>query len=211
MLCALGFVYLFIGTLELYGRSAIRASKRISNPGCYSTCAQMLIAPLIQHVKPGALPTVFGISGYSGAGTVTAAEPGPDGRPVSAPKVTAESLAGGIKPYSLTDHIHEREAGYHLSRLLSNASLVKVAFIPSVAPWFSGIIAVASVPLKGRLTAREVVGLFEERYADDKLVKIGKQAPQVGDVQGQHTWSVGGFQVHSEGERVVVVVSFFLG
>jgi len=140
---------------------------------------------------------------------VTATERRSDGRPMSAPKVSPESLAGGIKPYSLTDHIHEREAGHHLSRLLGNEGSVKVAFIPSVAPWFSGIIAVASVPLKGRLTAREVVALFEERYAGERLVQTGKAAPQVGDVQGKHTWAVGGFQVHSEGERVVVVVSFF--
>jgi N-acetyl-gamma-glutamyl-phosphate reductase / acetylglutamate kinase len=169
----------------------------------------MLIAPLIQHIKPGALPTVFGLSGYSGAGTVTAANPGSDGRPLSAPKVSPESLAGGFKPYSLTDHIHEREAGHHLSRLLTrnDGGPVKVAFLPSVGTWFSGIIAVASVPLKGSLTAREVVGLFEEKYGGERLVKIGKEVPQVGDVQGKHTWAVGGFQVHSEGERVVVVVS----
>jgi N-acetyl-gamma-glutamyl-phosphate reductase/acetylglutamate kinase len=129
---------------------------------------------------------------------------------MSAPKVSAENLAGGVKPYSLTDHIHEREAGHHLSTLLDGEGPVKVAFIPSVAPWFSGIIAVASVPLKGRLTAREVVSLFEEKYAGNKLVRIGKGVPQVRDVQGKHTWSVGGFQVHSEGERVVVVVSFDL-
>jgi N-acetyl-gamma-glutamyl-phosphate reductase/acetylglutamate kinase len=130
---------------------------------------------------------------------------------MSAPKVSPEKLAGGIKPYSLTDHIHEREAGNHLSRLLGDEGSVKVAFIPSVGPWFSGIIAVASVPLKGRLTAKQVVSLFEERYAGDRLVRIRKEPPQVGDVQGKHTWTVGGFQVHSEGERVVVVVSFCLG
>jgi N-acetyl-gamma-glutamyl-phosphate reductase / acetylglutamate kinase len=170
----------------------------------------MLIAPLIQHVKPGALPTVFGISGYSGAGTVMAANPGPDGRPITAPKTSPESLAGGVKPYSLTDHIHEREAGHHLSRLLNEEDQVKVAFIPSISSWFSGIIAVASVPLKGRLTAREVVDLFEERYVGDRLVKIRKDVPQMGDVEGKHTWTVGGFQVHSEGERVVIVVSLCL-
>lgn len=193
------------GLPELYGRSAIQGSRRISNPGCYATCAQMMIAPLIEHVRPGALPTVFGLSGYSGGGTVTATEPGPDGRPMVAPKISPESLAGGIKPYSVTDHIHEREAGHHLSRLLSDQNSVKVAFIPSVTPWFSGIIAVASVPLKGKLSAKNVVDLFEERYAGNKLVRVGKEAPQVRDVQGKHTWSVGGFQVHSEGERVVIV------
>jgi len=193
--------------LELYNRSAIRASKRISNPGCYATTAQMLIAPLINHIKPGSLPTVFGISGYSGAGTVPGTEPGLDGRPTSAPKVTAESLLGGIKPYSLTDHIHEREAGAHLSTLLSGTgeSGVKIAFVPSVAPWFSGIIAVVSIPLGRKLTAKEVVGLYEEKYKGEKLVRIEKGVPQVSDIEGKHGLVAGGFQVHSEGERVVVV------
>lgn len=186
----------------------MRASKRISNPGCYATSAQMLIAPLVDHIKPGSLPTVFGMSGYSGAGTVMAKDP--DGRPVSIPKVSSESLEGGIKPYSLTDHIHEREAGFHLSKLLSESgSSLKVAFIPSVAPWFSGIISTVSIPLKGKLTAKDVMHLFEEKYQGEKLVKILKGVPLLKDIENHHTWSVGGFQVHSEGNRVVIVVSIF--
>ncbi|KAJ7262941.1 acetylglutamate kinase ARG6 [Mycena rebaudengoi] len=192
------------GLPELYGRSAIRASKRISNPGCYATSAQMLIAPLMGHVRPGAWPTVFGLSGYSGAGTVTATDP--DGRPTSAPKVSPESLAGGIRPYALTGHIHEREAGYHLARLMAEpGSAMKVAFVPAVAPWFSGIISTASIPLKGTLKAREVAQLFEEKYAGEKLVRIRKEVPGLQDIENKHTWTVGGFQVSSEGDRVVIV------
>ena len=48
----------------------MRAAKRISNPGCYATSSQLLLAPLVDHIAPGALPTIFGMSGYSGAGTV---------------------------------------------------------------------------------------------------------------------------------------------
>lgn len=195
--------------LELYGREGIRASKRISNPGCYATSAQMLIAPLIDHIKPGSLPTVFGLSGYSGAGTVPTSDP--DGRPTSAPKVTPESLGGGVKPYSLTDHIHEREAAHHLSQLLTNsAEPLKIAFVPAVAPWFSGIISTISIPLKGKLRASEIVALFEEKYRGDKLVKIMKEVPQLHDIANRHSWTVGGFQVHSDGERVVIVVSLML-
>lgn len=190
--------------IELYGRAGIRAAKRISNPGCYSTSAQMLIAPLINHLKPGALPTVFGLSGYSGAGTVPTTDP--DGRPGSAPKVTPESLHGGVRPYSLTDHIHEREAGFHLSQLLSNAGPVKIAFIPAVTPWFSGIISTASIPLNSKLRASDVVALFEEKYKDDKLVEIIKGVPQIQDIESKHTVTIGGFQVPSEGGRLVVVV-----
>ncbi|KAG6820032.1 hypothetical protein H0H93_006267 [Arthromyces matolae] len=190
------------GLPELYGRDSIRASKRISNPGCYATSAQMLIAPLIKHV--GGLPTVFGLSGYSGAGTLPATDP--DGRPTTVPKVTPESLKHGVKPYALTDHIHEREAGFHLSGLLPTGTApLKIAFVPAVTPWFSGIISTASIPLNGKLTAAEVVAKFKETYEGNKLVKIIKDVPQLPDIENKHTWVVGGFQVHSAGDRVVVV------
>ncbi|KAJ3758364.1 hypothetical protein EV360DRAFT_44087 [Lentinula raphanica] len=192
------------GLPELYGRSAIRTAKRISNPGCYSTSAQMLIAPLLKYVKPGAWPTVFGLSGYSGAGTVSGNDP--DGRPISIPKVTPESLGGGVRPYSLTDHIHEREAAFHLSTMLGDpSSKMKLAFVPAVTPWFSGIISTLSMPLSEQLAARDVVSLYEQKYDGEKLVKIKKEVPTLADIEGKHSWTVGGVQVHSEGDRVVVV------
>lgn len=188
---------------ELYSREAIRSAKRISNPGCYATAAQMLIAPLAKHAHGPAWPTVFGLSGYSGAGTVT----GPNdeaGRPTTLAKVTAESLAGGMRPYALTDHIHEREASRHLSGLAG--APLKVAFVPSVATWFSGILAVLSMPLNQQLAARDVRALYEERYGGERLVTIKKDVPILPDVEKKHGFVVGGFQVHSEGDRAVVVV-----
>ena len=189
---------------ELYSRDAIRASKRISNPGCYATSTQLLVAPLLPHIRPDAWPTIFGVSGYSGAGTV-AGPPAADGRPTTAPKVTPESLGGGIRPYALTDHIHEREAGRHLSALLSTGA-VKVAFVPTVAPWFSGITSVLSMPLSEKVAARDVRGLYEEKYGGERLVTVRSEVPTLADVENKHGWTVGGFQVHSEGDRAVVVV-----
>jgi len=194
--------------LELYGRELIRSSKRISNPGCYATSSQLLIAPLVNHIKSGTSPTVFGISGYSGAGTIISTDA--SGRAVSLPKISGESLGGGVKPYALTGHIHEREAGYHLSRLLTTSggdggSTIKVAFIPSIAPWFSGIISTVSIPLSDKLTAKDVIRMFEERYDDEKLIKIRKEVPELKDVKENHGWVVGGFQTSVEGDRVVIV------
>lgn len=193
------------GLPELYGRDDIRTSKRISNPGCYATSTQLLVAPLLKYVKHSYAPTVFGISGYSGAGTVAGTSDA-DGKPTTVPKVTPESLAGGIRPYSLTDHIHEREAGRHLTSLLADpTNPMKVAFIPSVAPWFSGIISTLSVPLSEKVTARDVKALYEEKYGEEKLVHVKASVPGLSDIENKHGWTVGGFQVHSEGDRAVVV------
>lgn len=204
---------------ELYGKSGIKTSKRISNPGCFATNTQLLIAPLLPFIEPDVQPTVFGISGYSGAGTKSG----------KTPKIDPEELkkGGGVRIYSLTDHIHEREAGFHLGTLreeyetrsptkdgisTSTTTLGKrpfsVAFIPSVAPWFSGILSTVSIPLAHEIRASEVRKMYEEFYADCELVKIVDGVPEVGDIMGRHGVRIGGFQVHSSGKRVVVVVSF---
>lgn len=189
--------------VELYGRPALRASKRISNPGCYATSSQLLIAPLIKYLKDGVAPTVFGMSGYSGAGTVAGATD-PDGRPTTVPKLGPDTLKGGVRPYALTDHIHEREAGRHLSTL--RGAPMKVAFVPSVAPWFSGILSVVSAPLNATLTAKDVKTLYEEMYSGERLITVGREVPTLQAVENKQGWTVGGFQVHSEGDRAVVVV-----
>ena len=105
------------GLPELVDRSKIARATRISNPGCYATAAQVGISPLIPYL--GGQPTTFGVSGYSGAGTKPS------------PKNNVENLTNNLIPYSLTDHIHEREISKQLG--------VDVAFIPHVAVWFQGI------------------------------------------------------------------------
>ena len=55
------------GLPEMMARPKIAQSTRISTPGCYSTGALLALNPILEHL--GASPTVFGVSGYSGAGT----------------------------------------------------------------------------------------------------------------------------------------------
>jgi N-acetyl-gamma-glutamylphosphate reductase len=57
-------------------RDKIRAARRISNPGCYATGSQAALLPLLPQHGAGPLawnlaakPHIFGVSGYSGAGT----------------------------------------------------------------------------------------------------------------------------------------------
>lgn len=105
------------GLPELITRADIAKARRISNPGCYATAAQVGIAPMLQHLD--GQPVVFGVSGYSGAGTKPS------------PKNDVNNLTDNIIAYSLTDHIHEKEVSTQLGR--------EIAFIPHVAVWFQGI------------------------------------------------------------------------
>lgn len=170
------------GLPELVTRSDIAKATRISNPGCYATAAQLGIAPLVPFLSGS--PTVFGVSGYSGAGTKPS------------PKNNVENLTNNIIPYSLTDHIHEREISTHLG--------VEVAFIPHVAVWFQGIHHTINLPLNQTMTSRDIRNLYQDRYAGEKLVKIIGEPPLVKAISGKHSVEIGGFAVHSSGKRVVV-------
>ncbi|KAI1004346.1 Protein arg-6 [Podosphaera aphanis] len=173
------------GLPELVNRSDLATATRISNPGCYSTAAQLGIAPLVPFLS--GQPTIFGVSGYSGAGTKPS------------PKNDVDNLSNNIIPYSLTDHIHEREISAQLG--------TDVAFIPHVAAWFQGIHHSISLPLAQSMTSRDIRQLYQDRYAGERLVKVIGESPSVKAISGKHRVEIGGFGVHSSGKRVVVCVT----
>ncbi|KAI0413166.1 N-acetyl-gamma-glutamyl-phosphate reductase [Xylaria grammica] len=171
------------GLPELVQRSKIAQSTRISCPGCYATGSQLALAPILEHL--GAAPaTVFGVSGYSGAGTKPS------------PKNDVKLLHDNLMPYSLTGHIHEREISHHLG--------VPIAFIPHCSSWFRGISLTINIPLNKTMTSRDIRQIYQDRYAGEKLVKVVSEAPFVKSIQGKHGVEIGGFAVDSTGKRVVV-------
>jgi N-acetyl-gamma-glutamyl-phosphate reductase/acetylglutamate kinase len=82
-----------------------------------------------------------------------------------------------------------------------------MAFVPNVAPWFSGIISVLTAPLDKSFRANEISELYAEKYGGERMCVLGKGVPDIRDAEGKHGWRMGGVQVHSSGKRVVVVVS----
>lgn len=170
------------GLPELIPRSKLAKATRISNPGCYATAAQLAIAPLVPYL--GGDPSIFGVSGYSGAGTKPSL------------KNDVSQLTDNLMPYSLTDHIHEREIGEQLG--------VAVGFMPHVAVWFQGIHHTINIPLSKQMTSRDIRNLYQDRYAGEKLIKVVGESPLVKNISGKHGVEIGGFGVHSSGKRVVI-------
>ena len=173
------------GLPELVQRGQIQNATLISNPGCYATAAQLGIAPLVSNL--GGTPVIFGVSGYSGAGTKPS------------PKNDVDVLTDNLIAYSLTDHIHERE--------ISNQLGHNVAFTPHVAVWFQGIHHTIHIPLAKPMTSRDIRQMYQDRYAGEKLVKVVGEAPLVKAISGKHGVEIGGFAVHSSGRHVVVCVT----
>jgi N-acetyl-gamma-glutamylphosphate reductase len=76
------------------------SATKISNPGCYATAMQLMLAPLVDKIIGPV--NFFGISGYSGAG----ASPNP--------RNDKELLSNNILAYSMINHLHEQEVKHQM-------------------------------------------------------------------------------------------------
>ncbi|KAJ2356133.1 hypothetical protein GGF43_002265 [Coemansia sp. RSA 2618] len=184
------------GLPELHRSKLVNSTTgRIANPGCYATGSQLGIAPLLPFLDPTRLPSVFGVSGYSGAGT----KPSPKNDPAF--------LQDNLIPYAPVNHIHEREIGHSLTRAakpeypFNAGNPLRVQFTPHVAPFFQGIGLTLHVPLRQSMTVKDMAEIFKEFYQGERLVHVAESAPLVRDNAGKHYAVVGGFAVppHSEG------------
>jgi len=120
------------------------------------TGSQLSLLPIQARLGFAAPPSIFGISGYSGAGTTPSKKNDP------------AYLKDNLVPYSLTGHMHERYGSSvfrdgpgrradapapGFERADANRSEVsyqlqhQVRFMPHVAPFFQGITLTVAVPL----------------------------------------------------------------
>ncbi len=166
-------------------RDSGSGQRRISNPGCYATAMQLALAPMLDQLA--APSQCFGVSGYSGAGT----SPSPRNDP--------DLLKDNFMPYTLIDHLHEREVARHLGHA--------VEFLPHVAPHFRGLTVTANLHLRSPTTAESMRSLYESFYAHHALVRVQEREPWVSQVAGSHHAEIGGFTVAANGRRAVVVAT----
>ena len=150
-----GFHELFDG-----GREQLRASKRISNPGCYSTGFLSLVKPL---VAAGIIPrdwplTVNAVSGYSGGGKAMIAE-FESGGEISSWRTYALGLA----------HKHVPEMQRHAGLFHPPV------FAPSVANTYRGMIVdvpLSLVAMLGQPSPDVIADCLRAAYADSAVVNL---------------------------------------
>lgn len=166
-------------------RERLRGARRIANPGCYATAMQLALAPLVPLLDGP--PSVFGVSGYSGAGT----KPSPKNDP--------EVLKDNLLPYALVEHVHEREVSRQLG--------VRLFFMPHVAPFFRGITCTVSVSLARAATVDALFDRIARAYDGEALVRVSREAPLVRDVAGKHHVAIGGLEVSADGRHAALVAT----
>jgi N-acetyl-gamma-glutamyl-phosphate reductase len=152
-------------------RAAIRAAKRVSNPGCWPTGFLLLLRPLIDAgLVPREAPVVcHGLSGYSGGGTPLIAK-------WEDPAAKLRALVYEA-PYAL-DRVHK-----HVPEMQRFAGLAREPqFLPAVGPFRCGMRV--QVPLHAQLLARGATGkavweAIAERYRGEPFVRVAPYAEAV--------------------------------
>ena len=171
------------GLPETGGRARLAGAKRIANPGCYATAAQLAIWPLLDRLDGPV--AAFGVSGYSGAGTT----PNPRNDP--------ERVADNIMPYKLVGHIHENEVRRHLSD-------IDVRFSPHVAGFFRGLVVTAQLSLTEVMSEAALQARYEAAYEGEGMIAVHTEEPELKTVVGQPGAVVGGFAAAMGEKRAVV-------
>jgi N-acetyl-gamma-glutamyl-phosphate reductase len=162
----------------------IAGARRIANPGCYATGAQLGLAPLAgQWITT---PVIFGVSGYSGAGKTPSRRNDP------------EVLRDNLLPYSLTGHVHEREVSHWLRH--------EVRFLPHVASFFRGISLTIAVELNRAADAGSLLEHYREFYDACQLISVQSEIPEVADVRNTHAVMIGGFNVSQANPQQMALV-----
>jgi N-acetyl-gamma-glutamyl-phosphate reductase len=173
-----GWVY---GSPELNG-AAIPGTNRIANPGCYATAGNLAIWSVHQAI--GGPVSVFGVSGFSGAGTSPS------------PKNDPEILADNVLPYGFGGHVHQGE--------MAIATGQEVVFAPHVAPFFRGLIATVTIPLKEPMCREELLGLAKANLGTAPHTKVQEELPQLKQAAGTDDCTIGGFAVSADGRHVTI-------
>lgn len=162
------------GVTEL-SREAIRGARLVANPGCYPTCAQLPLVPLLAAGLIDADDIVIDAkSGTSGAG-----------RAAKEANLYCE-VTEGIHAYGVASHRHGPEIDQELS--VAAGKPVMVSFTPHLMPMSRGMEETIYVKLAGGATAADLRDVLVRKYADEPFVRVlpEGQVPQTRFVRGSN-------------------------
>ena len=162
----------------------IKKADVIANPGCYSTASILAVFPIQKFASHIILDCK---SGYSGAGKKASY--------VNEPK----NYTDNIIPYNIVNHRHKSEVEQFVK--------TKLSFTPHVIPTFQGLMCTAHILLKKKLTAGQARKIYINFYKNKPFVKImGDKIPDLHDVQKTNLCCLGGFEIDSNNQLVVISV-----
>ena len=180
------------GLVETYRRE-IRKARLVAIPGCYTTCAQLPLIPLLKAkaVEPDEI-VIDAKSGMTGAG-----------RSLKEDMIFSE-VAEGIHAYALGGHRHMAELDQELSKAAGREVLA--TFTPHLMPMNRGLLSTIYVRGRRGRGAEDLHDILARVYAKEPFVDVLPfgQTPQTRHVRGSNMTAIGVAKDRIAGRAIIV-------
>jgi N-acetyl-gamma-glutamyl-phosphate reductase len=179
------------GLTEIY-RKEIKSARLVANPGCYTTCAELPLIPLLKAklIDPDEI-VIDAKSGMTGAGRAAREE-----------MIFAE-VSEGFHAYGVGQHRHMAELDQEFSRAAGRE--VIVSFTPHLVPMNRGILA--TIYLRGvKASPQDLHAQLAKVYAPEPFVHVLPfgATPQTRHVRGSNMTFIGVAADRITGRAIIV-------
>jgi N-acetyl-gamma-glutamyl-phosphate reductase len=180
------------GLSEHYRRD-IKKARLVANPGCYTTCAQL---PLIPLLKAKAIESdeivIDAKSGMTGAGRA------------AKENMLFSEVSEGFNAYGVGNHRHMAELDQEFSKAAGRE--VVVSFTPHLVPMNRGILSTVYARGRRGRTAADLHGVLANAYGKEPFVHVLPfgETPQTRHVRGSNMTFIGVAADRIAGRAVIV-------
>ena len=180
------------GLTEIHRRD-IKQARLVANPGCYTTCAQLPLIPLIKN-KAIELDEIVvdAKSGMTGAGRA------------AKESMLFSEVSEGIHAYGVGHHRHMAELDQEFSRAAGRE--VVVTFTPHLVPMNRGILSTIYVRGRRGRTPEDLHAILLKFYMKEPFVHVLPfgETPQTRHVRGSNMTFIGVATDRVPGRAIVV-------
>jgi N-acetyl-gamma-glutamyl-phosphate reductase len=180
------------GLVEVHRRD-IKKARLIANPGCYTSCAQLPLVPLIESKAIDTDEIVIDAkSGMTGAGR-SAKE-----------SMLFSEVSEGFNAYGVGQHRHMAELDQEFS--LAAGKPVTVTFTPHLVPMNRGILSTIYVRGKRGRTAQDLHAILSKYYAKEPFVHVLPfgETPHTRHIRGSNMTFIGIVKDRIEGRAIII-------
>lgn len=166
------------GLCELH-RDKIKQTRLVGNPGCYTTCSILGLAPLLANGLVHKDNIIIDAkSGVTGAGRNTALD------------YSFCECTENAKAYKIGTHRHTSEIEQELSKLAGEE--IPVSFTPHLIPQKRGILSTMYANLKKDVDTQELIKLYKKYYDGEYFVRVYESGlPETNHVAGSNFVDIG--------------------
>ncbi|MCK9479508.1 MAG: N-acetyl-gamma-glutamyl-phosphate reductase [Firmicutes bacterium] len=181
------------GLCEL-NRKEIAGKALVANPGCYTTCSILALAPAVaEKIIDTSSIIIDAKSGVTGAGRSASLD------------FSFCECAENMKAYKVAEHRHTSEIEQQLSMIANEE--ITLTFSPHLMPLKRGIIATCYANLKDtRYSTQEIIEIYKDFYKNERFIRIypNGRLPEIKYITSSNYTDIG-LKVDGRNCRLIVV------